>query len=90
MKPRILLRSILHQYYFLLTLGSKEQNILSVEECLSKCVDDYECMALTYKVRLYNIYTKASQFNGNSTGKKNFPKVWSTPSLKALKKLKFF
>ena len=27
---------------------------MSVEECLSKCVDDYECMALTYKVRLYN------------------------------------
>ena len=44
------------------TLGSKEKNILSDEECLSKCVDDYECMAFTYKVRLYNILPKPSSY----------------------------
>ena len=26
-----------------------------------------------------------SQYNGNKTGKKNVPKVWPTPSFKALK-----
>ena len=31
-----------------------------------------------------------SQFNGSSNDKKKLPKVWSTPSFKALKKDFFF
>jgi hypothetical protein len=58
-EQRMLSRAIKFSILFLPNLGSKKQNILSVEECLSKCVDDYECMALTYKVRLYEICTKA-------------------------------
>ena len=31
-----------------------------------------------------------AHFNGNITGKKNVPKVWSSPSFKALKNVFFF
>ena len=37
-----------------------------------------------------NNYSKISQFNGKSTSKKNVPKVWSTPTFKALKNVDFF
>ena len=34
------------------TLGSKHTEIKSAEDCLNLCVDDYECMAFTFKVSI--------------------------------------
>lgn len=31
-------------------IGSKFMDIRSEEDCLERCLDDYKCMAITYKV----------------------------------------
>ena len=36
-------------------IGSKKTDVASQEDCQKICVDKYECVALTYKVRLNQI-----------------------------------
>ena len=42
-------------------IGSKKHDVASVEDCQKICVDNYECVAMTYKVRLLDrIYSRRS------------------------------
>ena len=47
----------------------------------------YDILKLRLSSNIISSTMNSAQLNGNNTGKKNVPKVWSTPSFKALKNI---